>query len=313
VNKDIFIISLFSFLFSFILTKLVIPYFSNFLNDVPNKRSSHIKLKPTSGGIIFSSVSIISSLFIGNFLPLFSLPIVITGFIDDLKGLKAFYRFVVQIFTSLFIIKFIGLYKILTLFIDNNILLVLSIFISSIFAAGIINLVNFMDGIDGLVAGCMTIIFFTFSIKHNINFLPITASLFGFLLLNWYPSKIFMGDVGSTFLGSLYVSILFKSQNIDDFIGLLLLSTPILFDGITCIITRFIKGKNIFAAHNSHLYQRLYQAGWNHALISFIYIGLTGFLSFVYLNFQINFLILPVLMVLIFGVYLNKNFAKSLT
>ena len=93
MNKDIFIISLFSFLFSFILSKLVIPYFSNFLNDVPNKRSSHIKLKPTSGGIIFSSVSIISSLFIGNFLPLFSLPIVITGFIDDLKGLKAFYRF----------------------------------------------------------------------------------------------------------------------------------------------------------------------------------------------------------------------------
>ena len=57
---------------------------------------------------------------------------------------------------------------------------------------------NFMDGIDGLVCGCMIIILLTISIKYDLVFFLITFSLVGFLFFNWSPVS-FMGDVGSTF------------------------------------------------------------------------------------------------------------------
>ena len=63
-----------------------------------------------------------------------------------------------------------------------------------VFASGIINFVNFMDGIDGLVAGCMVIIFTTISLVIDNSFLIIAISLLAFLFFNW-ASKIFMGDV----------------------------------------------------------------------------------------------------------------------
>ena len=81
----------------------------------------------------------------------------------------------------------------------------------------IINFVNFMDGIDGLVSGSLIIIFLIGSILINNYFLIVVGPLLGFLLWNWDPSKLFMGDVGSTFLGALLVGLLLTdSKNINN-------------------------------------------------------------------------------------------------
>ena len=69
-----------------------------------------------------------------------------------------------------------------------------------------------MDGIDGLVASCMGVIFLVLSISSNQLLFYLVAPLLGFLYFNWFPSKIFMGDVGSTYLGAIFVGCLFNIQ-----------------------------------------------------------------------------------------------------
>ena len=71
-----------------------------------------------------------------------------------------------------------------------------------------------MDGIDGLVAGSMILIFAVGSIFISNYFLIFVGSLSAFLFWNWYPSKVFMGDGGSTFLGSIFFGLLLDSSNI---------------------------------------------------------------------------------------------------
>ena len=67
------------------------------------------------------------------------------------------------------------------------------------FGTSIINFSNFMDGIDGIVGGCYFVIFMMASITIDKMYIPVAASILAFLILNWYPSKLFMGDIGSTF------------------------------------------------------------------------------------------------------------------
>ena len=67
-----------------------------------------------------------------------------------------------------------------------------------IIGTSIINFMNFMDGIDGLVCGCMIVIFSFMNIEIH-YLLPIIGTLIGFLFFNWEPSKVFMGDTGSLF------------------------------------------------------------------------------------------------------------------
>ena len=71
-----------------------------------------------------------------------------------------------------------------------------------------------MDGIDGLVSGCLVIIFLIVTIKGNYNFWISIGSIMGFIIFNWYPSKLFMGDAGSIFLGSIVVSVALSQDNL---------------------------------------------------------------------------------------------------
>ena len=98
-----------------------------------------------------------------------------------------------------------------------------------IFGTAIINFVNFMDGLDGFI--CLNIIivfsFVSFSINSGLFF--IIASLCGFILWNWEPAKVFMGDTGSTYLGALLFGIVVNSHNIANSISVLAASFPILY------------------------------------------------------------------------------------
>ena len=176
---------------------------------------------------------------------------------------------------------------------------------------GIINFCNFIDGIDGLLVSSMVSVFCTFLIMGNISLLPIIGACLGFLIWNWYPAKIFMGDVGSTFLGAVYVGYVLESNDLSLAIAKLLLLTPIIADCTVCILRRLFTGQNIFAAHKLHLYQRLNQSGWSHAEVTITYSLSLFVLSLSYIFLGLVGLILFSIFIIFFGVYLDRNYAIS--
>ena len=93
-----------------------------------------------------------------------------------------------------------------------------------------------MDGIDGLVCGSMIITLFT--LNGEVHYLlPMIGTLSGFLYFNWYPSKIFMGDIGSLFLGTFLVSLIYSnSSGPEGILKIILLCSPLFFDALVCIL-----------------------------------------------------------------------------
>ena len=309
------------FLISFVISNLLLKRLINLLKysflDIPNNRSSHSNAKPRGGGIIFVIAALISSLiaYFKNdfesiyFIPLISLPLAIIGFLDDKKGLSTKIRFFTQFLTGFSIISFS---QFLEFFPNKNtFILIFIIFISILFISGFINFINFMDGLDGLISGCMLILFSTAIIKIGslIYLIPLVASLIAFLRFNWEPSKIFMGDIGSTFLGSVYVSMIVHSKDFETFLCLSLLPFPLFFDCIICLIRRLLSKQNIFDSHKSHLYQRLQQAGWSHSKVSLTYMLSIIILSFSYLIGGYNYLITSIGLVSIIAIIIEKKYA----
>ena len=168
-----------------------------------------------------------------------------------------------------------------------------------------------MDGLDGLVAGCMAVVIASLSVSLHLNWmiLILLGSLLCFLVFNWSPSQVFMGDVGSTFLGAMYAGFVLQASSWIEALGFLLLSTPLLGDSFTCVVRRFFAGHRIFQAHRLHLFQRLYQAGWPHARVSLVYIFATSALT-VALHFGgFPWLFGLALFEIIFGFFLDKFIA----
>ena len=307
---------LFFFFIIFLLTdfliKICLPSMGSYFLDIPNERSAHSFPKLKSGGIfILLVVSIVNivDIFLNGSTQISQIIIVcslmsLIGLIDDFLNLSSKFRYLIQLLISLFIIKIaasdlLGYESILYLF----------TFI--ILGTAIINLVNFMDGLDGLLSGCVLPLFiFTFFREPSIQLIALTGSTLAFLKWNWEPSKIFLGDCGSNFLGAaIFYLIISNNSEIDH--KAIFLIFPLLVDSSFTVIRRFINKENIFIAHKKHLYQRLFQAGINHWKISSFYI----------LMCTINFLILLKDSLLLFSfvmvvesfilLYLDKFIAKQ--
>ena len=163
-----------------------------------------------------------------------------------------------------------------------------------------------MDGIDGLISSSFILVFVFLGLFMNYPLWPLIGSLLGFLIWNWYPSKIFMGDVGSTFLGAIMGGLILKSYQPQESLWILLTISPLLLDSTVCIFRRLINGCNIFSAHNLHLYQRLNQAGWKHSKITIIYLLMTLFLLYSFLVNSIIMLFTSLIITIIVGFYLIK-------
>tara|TARA_B100001769_G_C21934923_1_gene503750 strand:- start:372 stop:779 length:408 start_codon:yes stop_codon:yes gene_type:complete len=131
----------------------------------------------------------------------------------------------------------------------------------------------------------------------------------GFLVFNWSPAKVFMGEVGSTFLGFLYAAILLRSTTLIQFSEISLLFFPLFSDAFSCRLRMLIKGRNIFKPHKLHLYQRLHQAGLNHSSVSIIYLLATLILAISLFVFNIYVSYSLALILLIIGFYLEKKVA----
>ena len=299
-----FLIFIIFFIFSYLILYYSIGFLKRFFSDVPNKRSSHKFTKPKSGGYIFVFNSIISSFLFFDFSLLLSLPLGFIGLIDDKFNLPVKIRLIFQILTISLILKIINVPLYMGL-LPNFFLIPLLILLG----ASIINFSNFMDGIDGLVAGCYLIIFLMGSILIDNIFILIASSLLAFLFFNWDPSKLFMGDLGSTFLGSIFFTLLLKCDKFEDFFAFLLISSPLMIDALICVIRRILKGKTFYKPHRDHLYQRLCDNNISHGFISFLYILSTSLISLSYLFFGINFCIFLTLLIIFLGIILDNKFA----
>ncbi len=158
-----------------------------------------------------------------------------------------------------------------------------------VWTVGLTNAYNFMDGIDGLAATQGVVAGLGWTLLASVGHQPwlaliallVAAGCTGFLVHNWPPAKIFMGDVGSAFLGFTFAFMALAElpQNPQAALVGALLLWPFIFDTAFTMVRRFMRGENIFLAHRSHLYQRLVLAGWHQASVTSLY-GLFALVTF---------------------------------
>ena len=216
--------------------RALIPQLRRTLLDQPNVRSSHRKPTPRGGGLAFVTVSAFSSVIAllsgqacaAASLPLLAAPLAVVGLLDDRHDLPATWRYGVQLLTTALIIGISPIARRFGLAILSgswNLLLVLALLVTAVTA--VINFVNFMDGLDGLVAGCMvvTITALAIALIAPLPLWALAGSLIGFLLWNWSPAKVFMGDVGSTFLGAVFAGLVLQASRWPEAFCSLLLAT----------------------------------------------------------------------------------------
>lgn len=300
---NLIILSAISYLLSLLTVGFIRQRFSRQLLDVPNERSSHVQPTPRGGGLGFIVAFAVTGLLACNFpnefpqltraTPLATLPelscpgfvamglilspLAIAGLLDDWRSIAAQWRYLVQmIAASIAVICFgpfpqpwltsLGLWGELT-----------AIALTVIGMTALINFYNFMDGLDGLVAGVTAVQLSFLAVFLNQPYLwLLVAALLGFLGWNWSPAKIFMGDVGSTVLGAMVaIALLRGSTGSTQAWSALVITFPLLADAIYTLFRRLLRQENIFQAHRSHLYQRLQQSGWSHRTVAGVYIGLT--------------------------------------
>lgn len=247
-----------SSLISFLFVGIILPGLRKRLLDNPNERSSHKLPTPRGGGIAFvlvgSTLSYIYNTGPLRWLPILCLPLAVIGMLDDYKDIPALWRYTIQIITAMAL-----------LWISRIDIPIWCMPLCIIIITGVINFMNFMDGLDGLLAGCSVLLFAAAS-----NW-SISGAIFGFLLWNWSPAKVFMGDVGSTFIGATFAGLVFQQPTSQEILSFLFLGFPLFGDAATCVLRRLFSRQNIFTAHRQHLYQRLNRAGWNHASVALLY------------------------------------------
>lgn len=277
---------------------------------VPNERSLHDIPTPNGGGLAIVVVclgfyAICTTLIYSNFSwSYFTGAVLISAisWLDDLYSVGVLWRFLVHTAAALLVIFGLGYFQEFYNPFGN-------FFVTGIFGAiltffwivWLTNAYNFMDGIDGL-AGVQ-------SVSAGIGWLLagkilgiedttfygglLALSCAGFLIQNWQPAKIFMGDVGSAFLGySFAVLPLLSVPKKGEFQTVLLIIAVVLlwlfiFDTVLTIIRRTMRGEKIWLAHRGHIYQRFIIGGFSHRFVTCVYGGLS-FLNAGALLFWLN-------------------------
>ena len=286
-------------LLSWLLLWWLVPVLRQRLLDLPNARSSHRSPTPRGGGLAFVVVAtLLTPLFVQGpsaWIPVVCMPLALVGVLDDRFNLPASWRYLAQLTTALALMAMSSL----SLPLWSLPLVLLAV-------TAIINFFNFMDGLDGLLASCGSVLMLVSGQW------VLAGALLGFMLWNWSPARVFMGDVGSTYLGAVFAGLVLQKPQPLQALLLLLVATPLLADAFICVLRRWHAGQQIFQAHRLHLYQRLHSAGWPHATVSFLYLLQTIFLAVGF------FYALPLLkmlggvfMVLLLGFWLDQKQASS--
>jgi UDP-N-acetylmuramyl pentapeptide phosphotransferase/UDP-N-acetylglucosamine-1-phosphate transferase len=270
--------------------------------DIPNSRSSHTAPTPRGGGLAIAGITLIctgvllaidknSSMAPLLFYLLGGVVVAAISWWDDLRSTPVGIRLLVHSVAAVLAILGIGALTAgpLPPILSAQVGWVGPV-ITFLWIVGLTNAYNFMDGIDGIaglqavVAGGMWAFVTWKSASLPICLLStlLACGSLGFLGLNWPPAKIFMGDVGSAFLGYSFAVLPLLAHKMSDegghvYLGILVV-WPFVYDTSFTFIRRAIRRESLFQSHRSHLYQRLMIAGWKVRDITLLYGGL-AFLS----------------------------------
>lgn len=290
-----------AFVLGAIITALVIPQIIKnsrkyHLLDKPDQRKVHKTPIPTLGGIGFfigfMVVSTVLMFLMGNFdamnlsLVFALIVLFVTGIFDDLKDLRASRKFLIQIIVALVIAKFGFKVESLNGIFGIYALPVFAQYAFSVFlVVGLVNAFNLIDGIDGLAGGIAFInsvvmgLILWFQDDYVFSALAFTfaGALFGFLIFNFNPAKIFMGDTGSLMVGflmAIFGLVVIKHSEIMDIqevdtkepltvvvVGILLI--PV-YDTLRVFTERILKKSSPFKPDRTHVHHLLMETGANH-------------------------------------------------
>jgi UDP-GlcNAc:undecaprenyl-phosphate GlcNAc-1-phosphate transferase len=263
--------------------------------DQPNHRSLHTSVTPRTGGLAIMAGVIGTWIMIGGGIFLM-IPVILLVFIslaDDIHGLKVRWRFAVQLLISAGFIAY--------LLPDSpawqHAMMVLAVL-------WMLNLYNFMDGSDGLAGGMALFGFSFYAIAAYMADQPhlsalcavIAAANLAFLVFNFHPARIFMGDAGSIPLGFLagVLGIYGWQQDVWPLWFPLLVFSAFIFDASVTLGKRALRGEKVWEAHRDHYYQRLVRLGWGHrktAIFEYLLMIATGGSALVILQQPANHVI----------------------
>ncbi len=257
--------------------------------DIPNTRSSHTVPTPRGGGIGLVITFLAGSGLITEYS---SIPITITtgviiscalvaivGFIDDHFHLPALFRLATHSISALIFLNVAEVPTLSSWFPVDFPLYGFNYLIFGISLVWLLNLYNFMDGIDGIagtetlsvIGGVLFILWASGNFGNYGSWIGILgAAVAGFLVWNWPPAKIFMGDVGSGFLGFIlgcFAILTSNDQTINIWTWVILLAVFIV-DATVTLLRRFLRGEHFWMAHRSHAYQILARRYNSHTKIT---------------------------------------------
>ena len=265
--------------------------------DHPNERSLHRTPTPRTGGLAIIASVVISLVaaacivaiwlptedFLPKWLASGSLWIVgsmmlvfVVSFVDDRIGLSASLRFAIQTAAALIVIGGAGL-TLSSIPIPGVSTIPLGWMagpVSAIFLLWMANLYNFMDGMDGFASGMTAfgfgfLAYFGWMAGHPLVLLIATLvamSALGFLVHNFPPARIFMGDAGSItvgFLGGTLILLGLRDGIFDLWVPIILFS-PFILDATMTLMRRALRFEKVWEAHREHYYQRVVLSGWSH-------------------------------------------------
>jgi Fuc2NAc and GlcNAc transferase len=226
-----------------------------------------------AAGEVFSLKGLSSSI-------LFAFGMSVLGFWDDLSRLSPLARFLFQFFGAImFLWAWTGLFPMVPL---GGVTLpqLLWILAGAIWIVWMLNLYNFMDGIDGLAGGEAAVtasFFFLVFAWHGesgwaVANLFIAAASMGFLVHNWPPARVFMGDAGSAFLGAFFgmQSVVASLATPVPFPVLVLPFTNFILDTTVTLLRRMVRSEKWYLSHRSHYYQRMTNLGMSHKKVTVI-------------------------------------------
>jgi Fuc2NAc and GlcNAc transferase len=265
------------------------------LLDIPNARSSHEVPTPRLGGLgiiagVTAALGVAAALGVdvGAALILLAIGLAVASvsLVDDFRGLPPLARLAVHLAAGAVAVASLGPFDVIRALDVTGLQTAraVDIGLTILWVAGFMNAFNFMDGIDGIAGGQAAVAgAATATIGWLLDVPAVVvlgtaqaAACLGFLPHNWSPATIFMGDVGSAFLGFLIAAApLAAPATAHSPHGLLVLPFlvwPFLFDTILTFVRRALRGENVMAAHRTHLYQRLTRAGWTHGRVATLYI-----------------------------------------
>jgi UDP-N-acetylmuramyl pentapeptide phosphotransferase/UDP-N-acetylglucosamine-1-phosphate transferase len=250
--------------------------------DLPNARSSHVVPTPRGGGIAVIGTSVVAWLVLwaqgivptaSAVIALAAAALAVVSWIDDLRGLSPGLRLLAQFAAVAAGMLVLPQGMLFQGWLPSS----LDIIAGALIWVWFVNLFNFMDGIDGIDGaeaaaigvGIVLVALVGGAIDLGLAApaIAVAAASLGFLVWNWPPARIFLGDVGSVPLGYLLGFLLFVLARRGEWAAALILPLYFLADASLTLLRRLLRGERVWQAHREHFYQKAVQRGLSHAAV----------------------------------------------